>query len=35
MRDVVWRALESQGFRRDDPTTWVNESPVESSIAQG
>src|SRR6478736_8070960 len=27
MRDVVWHALQRQGFRRDDPSTWANEAP--------
>jgi hypothetical protein len=27
MRDVVWRALESAGIRKDDPTTWSKERP--------
>ena len=35
MRDVVWRALERQGFRRDDPTTWVNESPSNLQSLKG
>lgn len=28
MRDVVWRALEKRGMRRDDPSTWTVEAPV-------
>jgi len=35
MRDVVWRALESQGFRRDDPSTWLNESPSNLQSLKG
>ncbi len=35
MRDVVWRALERQGFRRDDPSTWVNESPSNLQSLKG
>ncbi len=27
MRDVVWRALESVGILREDPTTWHQERP--------
>lgn len=27
MRDVVWRALEAVGIRRDDPGTWCKERP--------
>jgi len=29
MRDVVWRALESAGIRKHDPTTWSKERPAE------
>jgi hypothetical protein len=35
MRDVVWRALERQGFRRDDPSTWLNESPSNLQSLKG
>lgn len=28
MRDVVWRALEETGVRRDDPATWRIERPA-------
>lgn len=28
MRDVVWRALEKRGTRRDDPSTWTVEAPT-------
>ncbi|HZQ84348.1 MAG TPA: phytanoyl-CoA dioxygenase family protein [Acidimicrobiales bacterium] len=28
MRDVVWRALEKRGVRRDDPSTWTDEAPT-------
>jgi len=35
MRDVVWRALEGQGFRRDDPSTWLNESPSNLQSLKG
>lgn len=27
MRDVVWRALATVAFQRDDPTTWRKERP--------
>ncbi|MBV9254667.1 MAG: phytanoyl-CoA dioxygenase family protein [Actinobacteria bacterium] len=27
MRDVVWRALETRGVRRDDPSSWTVEAP--------
>ena len=27
MRDVVWRALDAVGIRRDDPSTWQKERP--------
>jgi hypothetical protein len=27
MRDAVWRALEADGIRRDDPSTWRKERP--------
>jgi hypothetical protein len=35
MRDVVWRALESQRFHRDHPNTWVNESPSNLQSLKG
>ena len=28
MREVTWRALESVGFRRDDPSTWTTHRPA-------
>ncbi|HMK13373.1 MAG TPA: phytanoyl-CoA dioxygenase family protein [Acidimicrobiales bacterium] len=28
MRAVVWQALERQGIRRDDPSSWTNEFPA-------
>jgi hypothetical protein len=27
MREVVWRALDALGIRRDDPATWRKERP--------
>ncbi len=28
MRDVVWSELAKQGIERDNPNTWLNESPA-------
>ena len=35
MRDVVWDALERNGIMRDDPKTWINETPSHLQSLKG
>jgi hypothetical protein len=35
MRDVVWRELAKQGIERDNPNTWLNESPAHLQHLKG
>lgn len=35
MRDVVWRELARHGIERDDPSTWVDESPAHLQHLKG